>query len=114
MPSQIFQRPPPLATLRGLLQEEGAEKRGRRFIFSKATFKRAKLSGAIEAFCSAVSSYYYPSKRFYLTRKMNYKGFITLIRQICKYHSIPFTSTIKYARSDYEIIYSIFLGLSEQ
>jgi hypothetical protein len=45
---------------------------------------------------------------------MNYKNFVTLIRQVCKYHTVPFTSAIKYAHSDYEIVYSVFLTLSNQ
>ena len=40
---------------------------------------------------------------------MIYKNFVTLIRQICKYHHIAFTSVMKYNKSKYEIIYSIFI-----
>ena len=39
---------------------------------------------------------------------MNYKNFVTIIRQICKYHHIPFTSNIKYSKSKYEIKYFIY------
>ncbi len=113
MPSQIFQRSPSLIVLSTFLNKYG-EKRARAVLFSKAAFKKAAIDGAIEAFCSKMSSYYYPSKRFYLTRKMNYKNFVTLIRQVCKYHTVPFTSAIKYAHSDYEIVYSVFLTLSNQ
>ena len=44
---------------------------------------------------------------------MNYKNFVTILRQICKFHHIPFTSTIKYDKSAYDISYSIFFD-SEQ
>ena len=40
---------------------------------------------------------------------MSYKNIITIIRQICKYHHIPFTNRIKYEHSKYEIIYIIYL-----
>ena len=40
---------------------------------------------------------------------MNYKFFLTVLRQVCKYHSIPFIHSIKYSNSTYEIQYSIFI-----
>ena len=36
------------------------------------------------------------SQKFYVERKMTYKNFVTILRQICKYHNIPFTTNIKY------------------
>ena len=39
---------------------------------------------------------------------MIYKNFVTIIRQICKYHHIPFTSSIKYNKSKYDIYYFIY------
>ena len=39
---------------------------------------------------------------------MTYKNLITIIRQICKYNNIPFTSDIKYSKSKYEITYFIY------
>ena len=60
-----------------------------------------------------IKNHYFPSKQNYVTRKMTYKNFITILRQICKYHHIPFTSTIKYDKSTYDISYSIFFD-SEQ
>ena len=32
----------------------------------------------------------------YLDKTQTYRSFITIIRQICKYHHISFTSSIKY------------------
>ena len=46
----------------------------------------------------------------YITRKMNYKNFITIIRQICKYHHFAFASNIKYDKSSYEITYNIYFN----
>ena len=40
---------------------------------------------------------------------MVYKNLITIIRQLCKYHHIAFTSVMKYNKSKYEIVYSIFV-----
>lgn len=81
------------------------------YIFSKEAFKRAKLAKAVETFYSELKQYYYPSKQHYLEREIKYKYLVTIIRQICKYHHIPFTSTIKYSKSKYEIKYFIYHDL---
>ena len=78
------------------------------YIFSKESFKRAKIDNAIELFCENLKQYYFPSKYHYLDRESKYKYFITILRQICKYHHIPFTSNIKYSKSKYEIKYFIY------
>ena len=39
--------------------------------------------------------------------KLNYTKFVTIIRQICKKNEIPFSNTIKYDKSTYNIIYYI-------
>ncbi len=112
MPSQIFQNPVLKSMLFNFL-DKFADRRNNQYVFSKSAFKRAQLSEAIHPFCESLKSSYYPSKYFYLTRKMNYKNFVTIVRQICKYHNIAFTSTIKYSKSKYEIVYSIFVALSD-
>ena len=82
-----------------------------KYIFSKDAFKRAKLDEAIKPFCNKLKKYYYPSKYHYLERETKYKFFVTIIRQICKFHHIPFTSNIKYSKSKYEIKYFIYRDL---
>lgn len=52
--------------------------------------------------------FYHDSKRFYLTREMNYNSFINIVRQICKSNQMMFTSQIKYMESRYSIEYLIF------
>ena len=111
MSSQIFQHPIPKSYLFNFL-EKYSDRVNNKYIFSKVSFKRAKLANAIGPFCERLRDNYYPSKHFYLTRNMNYKSFVTVIRQICKYHHVAFTSNIKYCKSKYEIIYSIFIALS--
>ena len=113
MPSQIFQSAVPRNVLFDFL-EEYADKRNNQYVFSKVSFKKAQLGNKILPFTENLKENYYPSKHFYLTRKMTYKNFITIVRQICKYHHLAFTSTIKYSKSKYEIIYSIFTPLCDQ
>ena len=52
--------------------------------------------------------YYFKSKHHYLEREKTYKNFVTIVRQICKYHAIPYTSKILYSKSTYEIKYFIY------
>ena len=58
-----------------------------------------------------LKKYYFKSKHHYLERDSTYKNFVTIVRQICKYHHIPFTSDIKYSKSKYEIKYFIYHDL---
>ena len=58
--------------------------------------------------CDNIEKYYYKCKRFYVTRKQTYKTFITILRQICKFKHLAFTSKIKYDKSKYEIVYYIY------
>ena len=41
--------------------------------------------------------------------KLTYNSFTTIIRQICKYNQITYTSQIKYDKSTYEIVYYIYM-----
>ena len=86
-----------------------SEKRKNQYIFNNISYKKASFNNDIEPFIEFIKGYYYKAKLFYVERKMNYKYFLTILRQICKYHSIPFTSNIKYCNSTYEIQYSIFI-----
>uniref|UniRef100_A0A6C0C3E6 Uncharacterized protein n=1 Tax=viral metagenome TaxID=1070528 RepID=A0A6C0C3E6_9ZZZZ len=108
MPSQIFKTSPPVNILFGFL-DTVCEKHSNKYIFSKANFKKAQLEDKIQPFCDKLQPHYHESKTFYVTRDMIYKNFITLIRQICKYNHIAFTTVMKYNKSKYEIIYSIFI-----
>lgn len=81
------------------------------YVFSKATFKKIKLQSPkkLEEFYENIKPNYFKSKRFYLERDKTYKNFITILRQLTKYHHIPYTSKIIYLKSTYEIKYFIAL-----
>jgi len=108
MPSQIFKTSPPSQVLFDFLANT-CEKTNNKYIFSKANFKRAQLENKIKPFVEAIKPHYFKSKLFYVDRTIIYKTCITLLRQICKYHHIAFTSAMKYNKSKYEITYSIFI-----
>jgi hypothetical protein len=108
MLSQIFKTSPPMEILFDFLGNV-CENKKNKYVFSKANFKKAQLENKLVAFYDNLKPHYYKSKIFYITREMIYKNFITLVRQICKHHHIAFTSVMKYNKSKYEIIYSIFI-----
>lgn len=109
--SQIFQNDLPKHIFFSFL-EKYCDSKENQYIFSKEAFKRAKLdNNAIKSFCEVLKQYYFPSKYNYLDREGKYKYFVTIVRQICKFHHIPFTSDIKYSKSKYEIKYFIYYNL---
>ena len=77
-------------------------------IFNKSALKRAKIDNGVAPFFKDLTNYYFPSKHFYLEREPLYKNVATVVRQLCKYLHIPFTSRIKYSKSKYEIVYIIY------
>tara|TARA_B100001989_G_C24512823_1_gene451411 strand:- start:915 stop:1244 length:330 start_codon:yes stop_codon:yes gene_type:complete len=106
--SQIFQKHIPKKILIDFLQKF-CEKSDKYFIFSKTIFKKIKYdNNNLSEFYELIKPYYFKSKLFYLEREKIYKNFITILRQICKYHAIAYTSKIIYSKSTYEIKYFIF------
>jgi|TARA_B100001057_G_C22451780_1_gene795359 hypothetical protein len=108
--SQIFKKDYPKTLFFNFLSLF-CELNNNQYIFSKEAFKRIKLEKKENDFCDELKNYYFPSKYHYLERDKTYKNFVTIIRQICKYHHIPFTSDIKYSKSKYEIKYFIYQDL---
>ena len=83
------------------------EKIGDCFIFSNLAFDLAQKKGDIDEFCNQMKPFYYSSKLKYIDKKQKFTSFMTVIRQICRYHKIGYTSKVKYIKSYYEIIYYI-------
>ena len=81
------------------------------YVFSKACFKRAQLTGLATEFVANVAPYYHKSKQKYAdVSEMSYKLVVNILRQLCKFHDIPVESKIKYDKSTYEIDYIIRPG----
>ena len=108
--SQIFKKDYPKTLFFNFLSLF-CELNNNQYIFSKEAFKRIKLEKKEDEFCEELKNYYFSSKYHYLERDKTYKNFVTIIRQICKYYHIPFTSDIKYSKSKYEIKYFIYQDL---
>tara|TARA_B110000444_G_C18840192_1_gene598425 strand:- start:198 stop:575 length:378 start_codon:yes stop_codon:yes gene_type:complete len=107
--SQIFQKPIPSDLLFNFIEPYCDKTDNNYLLFSKVAFKKMKLKeNSIQNFYDSIKKYYYNSKQYYLERDKTYKNLITIIRQICKYLHVPYTSKILYFKSTYEIRYYIF------
>ena len=107
MNSQIFKNNVPNDILFKIL-EDIAVKTEKYYIINNNSYKKGIFNETIPAFLEECKSYYHISKRKYLERKSTYNSFITVLRQICNYNKITYTSQIKYDRSKYDIIYNVY------
>ena len=107
MSSQIFKNHIPNEIFFKLL-DEIALKTENCYIITNDSYKKGIFNNSIPIFITECIPYYYISKRKYLERKINYNSFITVIRQICNFNKITYTSQIKYDKSNYNIIYNIY------
>lgn len=107
MVSQIFKYKMPNEVLFTFLSSISM-KTDKYFIVNLESYKKGMFNDDISKFYEQIREYYYLSKRFYLERKMSYTNFTTVLRQICKFNEITYTSQIKYDKSRYDIIYNIY------
>ena len=109
MSHQIFKEDIPNSLLFSFLKDISVLKNDKYYLIDKSSFKKAQLLEKLQPFLDSLDKYYHESKKFYITRKLNYTKFITIIRQLCKKSEVPFSSTIKYDKSTYNIIYYIYI-----
>jgi hypothetical protein len=108
MSFQIFKDHVPNELLIKLLNDI-AVKCDKYYILNNNSYKKGIFNNIIENFINQCMPYYHISKRKYLERKLTYNSFITIIRQICNFNKITYTSQLKYDKSTYDIIYCIYL-----
>ena len=106
--SQIFKRIVPQEKLYSLL-EKICDKNDNYYLFNKSSFNKSKLLNILDDWCKDLEDYYHKSRKYYVTRKVDYKKFLTIIRQICNQNQLAYNSKIQYAKSNYEIVYYIFI-----
>ena len=107
MSTQIFKKKMPIDTLFSLL-DKIANKSEKLYIFNSESYKKGLIQNEIANFLDSCKEYYHLSKQKYLERKLSYNSFTTVLRQICKYNKITYTTQIKYDKSTYSIIYFIY------
>lgn len=78
------------------------------YTFNIDSFKKGIFKEDIPKFIQSCTTYYHISKRKYLEKKITYNSFTTVLRQICNFNKITYTSQIKYDKSSYNIIYYIY------
>jgi len=108
MSSQIFKSSVPNDLLFNLLNKISI-KTEKRYIYNKNSYKKGLINNIIPDFLNSCKEYYYISKHKYLDRKISYNMFTTVLRQICNYNKIVYTSQIKYSKSQYDIEYYIYI-----
>ena len=107
MSRQIFRKLVPPELLYELL-EKICLKTDKYYLVDHNAYKKFKFLGLDQSFKENIIGCYHDSKRFYVTRDLNYNSFINIVRQICKSNQMMFTSQIKYMESKYSIEYLIF------
>ena len=111
MASQIFKKPVPNAILFNLLENicpVASITKNNYYLLNKTSFKLAVYHNYLEEFCNSIKECYHSSKLHYIERKLDYSKFVTIIRQICTYNKLSYTSKIIYHNSTYEILYYIY------
>jgi hypothetical protein len=107
MSTQIFKKKFPNEILFNLLNSI-ASKSEKFYMFNHESFKKGVFENEILKFLEVCKEYYHLSKQKYLERKLTYNSFTTVLRQICKFNKITYTTQIKYDSSTYNIIYFIY------
>ena len=108
MSTQIFKKAIPDCLLFNLL-DIICLKNEKHYLLNSDSFKKGIFTNTIQDFLESCKPYYHNSKKLYLERKLTYNTFVTIIRQICNFNKLTYTSQIKYSKSNYDIIYIIYL-----
>lgn len=78
------------------------------YVINYETLKRARYTSHYDDFIALLRPYYYPSKQHYINGTIEYKRFLTIIRQICTYNNFVYTSTTVYDRAKASLEYRIY------
>jgi hypothetical protein len=109
MSNQTFKKPFPNELLIELL-DNISSKTDKYYIINNDSYKKGIFTNKIIEFLEECKPYYHLSKQKYLERKLTYNTFTTILRQVCKFNKITYTSQIKYDKSNYTIVYYIYLN----
>jgi hypothetical protein len=105
--SQTFKNKVPTELLFGLL-DNMCSKTEKYYLINNDSYKKGVFANIINEFFEKCKPYYHASKQKYLERKLGYNTFTTVLRQICNFNKITYTSQIKYDKSNYTIIYYVY------
>ena len=112
MKSQLFKSEVPIHLLQELLINicERNEKVLEEYVVNMVSFKKGMYLNLIAKFFQTLIPYYFDSKKKYVEKQnITYNSFTTVLRQLCNFHHIVYTSEIKYYKSNYTIVYKIHI-----
>jgi hypothetical protein len=109
MSNQTFKNQIPTELLFEVL-DNTCSKTDKYYIINNDSYKKGLFTNAISEFFEKCKPYYHLSKQKYLERKLAYNTFTTVLRQICNFNKITYTSQIKYDKSNYNIIYYVYFA----
>ena len=104
---QVFTKCVPASRLWSFLNAIQAEESDRYVIVTNADYKRSQLLQLLTPFLAEIETYYLPSKRHFIAKKISYHNLLTILRQICNANGIQYERKMKYDKSSYEIEYYI-------
>lgn len=107
MQNQIFKHKVPDEILFSLL-EKICLKNDKYYLIDMNAYRKMVFHEYNIEFCNILSEYYHSGKLFYVDRKLTYKSFTNIIRQICKSNNILYCSNIKYNESKYNIDFMVY------
>lgn len=108
MSSQIFKEKFSPNILYSFL-DQICKKDEKKYIFNKESYKLLSQNSFLcDTFIEEIRPYYFTAKFHYIEKKISFNKISTIIRQICNYLKMDYSSQIKYSKSKYEIIYYIY------
>ena len=106
--SNIFLKKPDLICVLNYIKNNSYIENNK-YVIDYNIFKQSIYHNNIDEFLKYLRPYYYKSKQVYLERKINYKNYLTIIRQLCNFLKIKYDKIKKYSNSTYEIVYVIYV-----
>jgi hypothetical protein len=109
MGSRVFKTVPPYTIVFDVLDEVCPTDEGG-FVVTESGFRSLARKNLLSTMCDELEPYYHSSKKHYLARVLDYSGFLTILRQVCKVHCISYVSRIEYTHSSYSKKLIIYLA----
>ena len=112
--SQLFQKIPNKQYIIDVIRHMTKyDKMMRKHIIGIYEFKKHYLFGYVQEFKDYITPFYYSAKGHYPLNMGTYRGFVTVLRQLCNLLEIEYTYKIKYMYSKYNIVYYFVLPETE-
>ena len=73
------------------------------------SYKRGQCTGRTRAFLENCAPHYHLSTLEYVAYPTTHKALMTVVRQICNYHHIPYVTRVEYSYSVKNVVYTIDL-----